>query len=142
MDSHLTDAFAKPFPIFSLLCVAIIAVLYIQSGADKVMDREGNLGWLRQHFGRSIFKNLVPPMFYTVTLLELASAIACIAGMVEIFVYKRSHNWAFYGGVLSAINLICLFTGQRFAKDYAGAAALVPYFILSILAMFVCRMGI
>jgi hypothetical protein len=27
---------------------------------------------------------------------------------------------------------VMLFFGQRMAKDYAGAAALVPYFILSI----------
>ena len=141
MNNLVDMAMNRPFPIFSILCAAFIAVLYIQSGADKVMDREGNLGWLRQHFGKSVFKDVVGPMFYTVTLLELASAIVSLAGIVEIVVYKKS-SWAFYGATLSAINLICLFTGQRFAKDYAGAAGLVPYFILSILAMLICRFGL
>jgi hypothetical protein len=131
----------RPFQLFSFLCAAFIAVLYIQSGADKVMDREGNLGWLRQHFGKSIFKSIVPPMFYAVMLLEIGSAIASIAGLVQILVYQSTHL-AFIGAAISAANLVCLFTGQRFAKDYAGAAALVPYFILSILAMFICKMGI
>lgn len=130
----------KHFPLFSLLCAAFIAVLYIQSGADKVMDREGNLGWLRQHFGKSVFKNIVPLMFYTVTLLELASAIVSIAGIIQIVVYRDAY-WAHWGAAISAVNLICLFTGQRFAKDYAGAAALVPYFLLSIVAMYVCLGG-
>lgn len=141
MDRLANLPLDKPFQLFSFLCAAFIAVLYVQSGADKVMDREGNLGWLRQHFGKSIFKDIVPVMFYTVTLLELASAVLSIAGLVQIIVYKSTHL-AFWGAAVSAINLVCLFTGQRFAKDYAGAAALVPYFILSILAMFICKMGI
>jgi hypothetical protein len=39
---------------------------------------------------------------------------------------------ALWGAQLSALNLVMLFFGQRIAKDYAGAAALVPYFLLSI----------
>lgn len=122
----------------SLLCAAFIGVLYIQSGIDKVIDREGNLGWLRQHFGKSIFKNTVPSMFYTVTLLELASALLCVAGMIQMAVNGKT-NLAVWGSTVSAINLVCLFTGQRFAKDYAGAAALVPYFILSLLSIIICK---
>jgi hypothetical protein len=39
--------------------------------------------------------------------------------------------WATWGAQLAALNVVMLFFGQRIAKDYAGAAALVPYFILS-----------
>lgn len=136
--SHLASTH---FPLFSLLVTAFIAVLYIQSGADKVMDMEGNLGWLRQHFGKSIFKNVVPPMFYIVLLLEVGSAILCVAGIGQI-ILNGATRLAFYGATASAINLICLFTGQRFAKDYAGAASLVPYFLLSIVAMAICGLGV
>lgn len=136
--SHLASTH---FPLFSLLVTAFIAVLYIQSGADKVMDMEGNLGWLRQHFGKSIFKNVVPPMFYIVLLLEVGSATLCVAGIGQI-VLKSETRFAFYGATASAVNLICLFTGQRFAKDYAGAASLVPYFLLSIVAMAICGLGV
>lgn len=136
--SHLAS---NHFPLFSLLVTLFIGVLYIQSGADKVMDMEGNLGWLRQHFGKSIFKNVVPPMFYVVLLLEVASAILCVAGVGQM-VINGATRLAFWGAVASAANLLCLFTGQRFAKDYAGAAALVPYFILSIIAMAICGLGV
>lgn len=133
--SHVASG--SHFPILSLLVTAFIAVLYIQSGADKVMDMDGNLGWLRQHFGKSIFKNMVPPMFYTVVLLEVGSAILCLAGIGQMLIKGDTHL-ALYGALASAVNLICLFTGQRFAKDYAGAASLVPYFLLSIVAMVIC----
>jgi hypothetical protein len=41
----------------------------------------------------------------------------------------------FYAAVCSAVSLLMLFFGQRMAKDYAGAAALVPYFIVIIITM-------
>ena len=33
---------------------------------------------------------------------------------------------------LAALNIVMLFFGQRLAKDYAGAASLAPYFIVSV----------
>jgi diacylglycerol kinase len=38
---------------------------------------------------------------------------------------------------VAALNLIMLFFGQRVAKDYGGAAILVPYFILTMVGLFV-----
>ena len=32
--------------------------------------------------------------------------------------------------------IIALFFGQRIAKDYAGAAVLVPYFLLTLVAIY------
>jgi diacylglycerol kinase len=32
--------------------------------------------------------------------------------------------------------VLALFFGQRIAKDYAGAAVLVPYFLLVLVAMY------
>jgi len=32
--------------------------------------------------------------------------------------------------------IIALFFGQRMTKDYAGAAVLVPYFLLTLVAMY------
>ena len=38
--------------------------------------------------------------------------------------------------ILSAAAITALFFGQRMAKDYAGAAVLVPYFLLTLVAMY------
>jgi hypothetical protein len=43
---------------------------------------------------------------------------------------------AYLGAVVGAINLTALFFGQRVAKDYVGAAALVPYFLLALSAIY------
>ena len=43
---------------------------------------------------------------------------------------------AFYGAIISAIAIISLFFGQRMARDYAGAAVLVPYFLITLVAIY------
>jgi len=43
-------------------------------------------------------------------------------------------------GAITSTALLMLFFGQRMAKDYTGAAALIPYFILAGSAL--CLMGI
>jgi hypothetical protein len=41
--------------------------------------------------------------------------------------------------MVSGVTFLALFFGQRMAKDYAGAAALVPYFLVSLAAIFATR---
>ena len=69
------------------------------------------------------------------TLLELSAGILSAIGFVALLV---SHNSviAFYGAVLSAIAIVALFFGQRMAKEYAGAAVLVPYFLVTLVAIY------
>ena len=73
-------------------------------------------------------------MLTFVTLFELISGFVLIYGIYYSFA-ERTTLWIFYGFVLVAINLILLFFGQRIAKDYLGAADLVPYFILIMLGI-------
>ena len=37
---------------------------------------------------------------------------------------------------ISAVAITALFFGQRMAKEYAGAAVLVPYFLLTLVAIY------
>jgi hypothetical protein len=53
-----------------------------------------------------------------------------------VIIFSRDLTIAFYGAVVSAIAIIALFFGQRIAKDYAGAAVLVPYFLLALIAIY------
>lgn len=115
-----------------------LAILFLQSGIDKVVDRRGNLEWLRGHFAKSPLAGLVPLMVSVITLLELAAGGLSAAGCVLIVV-SRSTTVAFCGAVVSAAAVIALFFGQRMAKEYAGAAVLVPYFILTLIAIYLLQ---
>ena len=114
---------------------AFLAILFLQSGIDKVVDRSGNLEWLKGHFAKSPLAGMVPLMVAGITILEIAAGALSAIGCVLIVVMRDS-TLAFYGATISAIALIALFFGQRVAKDYAGAAILVPYFLLALSAIY------
>ena len=121
--------------LMQILGAAFLAILFLQSGIDKVVDRRGNLEWLKGHFAKSPLAGFVPAMVIVITILELLAGALSAAGCVAILL-RGGSALAFYGAVLAAVSIVALFFGQRIAKDYAGAATLVPYFILSLAAIY------
>jgi hypothetical protein len=117
------------------LSSAFLAILFLQSGIDKVVDRRGNLEWLQGHFAKSPLAGIVPAMVTVITILEIAAGVLSAIGCLVI-IFSRDSIVAFYGAVISAIAILALFFGQRMAKDYAGAAVLVPYFLLALAAIY------
>ena len=121
--------------IAQVLVCALLAVLFLQSGIDKVTDRKGNLEWLTGHFANSPFRNVVPLILTQITLQELAAGILCAVGSVMLII-NGSTFFALLGVILSALTILCLFLGQRLAKDYVGAAVLVNYFVLTMVGLY------
>jgi hypothetical protein len=121
------------------MTAALLAILFLQSGLDKVIDRKGNVEWLTGHFASSPLAGSVPAMLTVITVFELLAGALSAIGVVEILL-TRSRGIATAGALLSAASLVQLFFGQRIAKDYAGAAVLVPYFLLAILAVLLFRL--
>jgi hypothetical protein len=93
------------------------------------------LEWLKGHFAKSPLAGFVPALVTIVTILELLAGLLSGVGCVWIFV-RRDSTIAFYGAVVAAFAILALFFGQRMAKDYAGAATLVPYFLLTLAAIY------
>ena len=114
---------------------AFLAILFLQSGIDKITDRRGNLEWLRGHFAKSPLRSSVPLLLAALTALEIAAGALSGLGCLLLLVTRNS-TVAFYGAVLSALAILSLFFGQRIAKEYAGAAVLVPYFLLTLVAVY------
>jgi hypothetical protein len=118
----------------ALFSALLVSILFIQSGLDKVFDWKGNLEWLTGHFSKTFLGGMVPMMLGTITLMEIATGVLSAIGIIY-FLAAGSTILMFYASVLGAGSIIALFFGQRIAKDYAGAAVLVPYFILMIILM-------
>jgi hypothetical protein len=126
--------------VMQILASAFLAILFVQSGIDKVLDRSGNLDWLKGHFAKSLLAGTVPALLTAITILEVAAGVLSALGCVLVLVMRDS-TVAFYGAVISAAAIIALFFGQRIAKDYAGAAVLVPYFLLALAAIYLLAQG-
>lgn len=122
--------------ILQVLVSAFLAVLFLQSGIDKVVDRTGNREYLNGHFARSPLAGTVGLMFLVITILEVSAGALSGVGCA-LLLLTRDSTVAYLGAVIGGVNIVALFFGQRVAKDYAGAAALVPYFLLALTAIYV-----
>jgi hypothetical protein len=127
--------FAGAIYLMQIFTSAFLAILFLQSGIDKVADRRGNLEWLKGHFAKSPLAGIVPAMMTVITILEVTAGALSAIGCVVI-IFSRGSTLAFYGAVISALAITALFLGQRMAKDYVGAAVLVPYFLLTLVAIY------
>lgn len=118
----------------ALFCALLVSILFIQSALDKVFDWKGNLEWLTGHFSKTFLKGMVPVLLGTITFTEIATGTLSALGIIY-FLIAGSTVVIFGAAVLGAASITALFFGQRVAKDYPGAAVLVPYFVLIILMM-------
>ncbi len=126
--------------VMQALAAAFLAILFLQSGIDKVVDRRGNLEWLTGHFSKSLLGGMVPLLLLTITILELCAGGLSAVGAVLVVV-TGDPTVGFYGAVLAAVAILALFFGQRMAKDYPGAATLVPYFLITLAAIYLLGQG-
>src|SRR3954447_16954216 len=91
-----------------VLSSAFLAILFLQSGIDKVVDRRGNLEWLKGHFAKSPLAGMVPLMVTIITIMELAAGVRSEVGCGLIFL-RRDSTLAFYGAVVAALSVLALF---------------------------------
>ncbi|AZQ59706.1 DoxX family protein [Maribacter sp. MJ134] len=125
------------YPAEILLLIFLI-VTFLQSGIDKIIDWNGNLGWLKGHFSKTPLKNMVPLLLGTVLLTEMVAGILCLIGLVQMATTGNT-VMALYGAILSCLALLMLLFGQRIAKDYEGARTIAVYFIPAIFLVFLLQ---
>ncbi|MEM9077469.1 MAG: DoxX family protein [Bacteroidota bacterium] len=124
--------------IVKILLLAFLAITFIQSGLDKIVDWKGNLGWLKGHFSKTFFKGIVPLLLSIILLLECVSGILAIAGAFQLLA-SDSNSFALLAAAISCVTLLFLLLGQRVAKDYDGARTIVIYFIPAIFLLFLLQ---
>ncbi|MBI3991819.1 MAG: DoxX family membrane protein [Candidatus Lambdaproteobacteria bacterium] len=137
----MSDFFASGLDVrllLRLLVTAFLAVLFLQSGLDKVFDWKGNLRYFRDHFKASPLARVVPLMTAVITLTEVGAGVLCAVGVAVLLVTGRP-DWALAGIVVAAVNLLMLFFGQRMAKDYVGAEVLANYFTLTLIGLYLMQ---
>lgn len=125
--------------IVEILILSLIAIVFLQSGVDKVVDWKGNLAWLNGHFSNSFLRGKVGAALALVTILEILSGFSAVLAVGELAIYQTA-CWAKFSAVLSAVTFLILFLGQRIAKDYAGAQGIVVYFIPTIFLLYLLQL--
>jgi uncharacterized membrane protein YphA (DoxX/SURF4 family) len=124
-----------PLLLIQLFISLFLAILFLQSGIDKITDWKGNLQFHTTHFANSPLARFTKPMLALIALMETACGALAAAGAIFLFV-KNDCTLSFNAAALSGLIYLMLFAGQRLAKDYKGAAVLVPYFLVSLAGMY------
>lgn len=144
-STSLEERYGDRIEIFGLkfkgplvLCQVLIAILmmitFLQSSFDKIINRKENLEFFNSHFANSPLRGFTSLLLSIITVMEFIGCFMLVYGIYFVFV-ERTTLWIFYGFILVSLTLIALFTGQRLAKDYVGAADLIPYFTLVMLGI-------
>ena len=120
--------------IVQILSSIFFAIVFFQSGIDKVIDRKGNINFFENHFKNTLFHKIYAQALTVLILLELIAASLCAYGCIYSIVYKNT-DFIFYGLLVTSFILLSLLLGQRIAKDYVGAADITIYFILCIITI-------
>tara|TARA_B100001758_G_C18256692_1_gene528732 strand:- start:31 stop:546 length:516 start_codon:yes stop_codon:yes gene_type:complete len=126
-----------PLLLFPLLCIYIFFfILFFQSGLDKVFNWQSELKWIKSHFSKTIFKSFVPTLLCSLMLLEIITGLMCIFSVVHLF-FPIYDYFPFLALFFSSCTLLCLFLGQRIAKDYQGAISIAVYFGINLGGLFI-----
>ncbi len=118
----------------NMFVAAFLAILFLQSGIDKIINRQSERNYFKGHFANSPLKNMEGILLTTVTILEVTAGTLNAFGFLQLLLAKEK-TLAQAGALVAALSLTSIFFGQRISKDYAGAATIVTYFILVILGM-------
>jgi hypothetical protein len=108
---------------------AMLAILFLQSSLDKIFNWKAEKEYLTGHFAKSPLKGIVPLLLPVITAIELSAGACSAIGLVQLLLNGHTHVGP-WGMAFGCLAIIMLFFGQRVAKDYAGAAALIPYFLM------------
>lgn len=111
---------------------AFFAIVFLQSGLDKFVDRQGNFDYITGFFSNSPLKSLASSMFWAIAVLETIAGILSAIGTL-IVLFGGGTALALWGLVFSTISLLCLLFGNRMAKEYGGATVIATYFAIALL---------
>lgn len=134
----LNDFFQNPetaYTFVKMLVPVFMAILFLQSGIDKILNFKDNYAYFTEHFKNSPLSNWVGFMTPVITALEVVAGLLCAFGVFTLIYGNKI--WAFWGLMTAAVALLCLFFGQRLAKDYAGAVTLATYFALVVIGLLI-----
>ncbi len=123
---------SSPLEFARLAVLVFFAICFLQAGLDKAFDWKGNLEYFRGHFSKTVLGPFAGLLLPGLALLELLTGAVCLAGAAMLSL-RSDALLAHLGVMLSLLSLLVLFSGQRLAKDYAGAASIAGYFAVALL---------
>ena len=121
--------------LLNTLYFGFFSVLFLQSGLDKLINFKSNKEWYLSFFRNSLFKGLEGLLLFVLMLTEIAAGLCSLTSVFWLWLGAGTTPMV-AAILLNMASLFFVFTGQRIAKDYQGAASTAPYFIAAIIGWF------
>lgn len=118
--------------IFILL---FFIITYFYSVFEKLADWKGTVAYYKNHFEKTILKNIIPLLLVKILILETLAVLLLTIGLYYL-VTEDSIVLAKIGLEISALTLLLFLVGQRLAKNYQGAMNITVYFILNSIGVY------
>jgi len=120
-------------PIIAVL--AFNAIVFLQSGIDKIVNWKGNLDFITQTLSKVFSNQLIKVALFTVTVLETLGGLFSTLG---IFLNIFNYDYLLYAQIglsLCTSALLVLLIGQRISQNYEGAKTIAVYFVTSLIGL-------
>ncbi len=118
-----------------ILVLFFHAIVFLQSGLDKLLNWKGNLDFTNQILGKTFSKYSIKLALFTVLLLETVGGLFSAIGVFFNLFYHNCLVYAQIGLVLCTSALLVLLIGQRISQNYEGAKTITIYFVVSIIGL-------
>ena len=117
----------NPEFVLSLGIAVFLAIVFLQSGLDKIFDFSGNVAYITELFASAPVPVPVAPLLACLALFETAAGVLSASGALAI-AFTGSTTLAYWGAILSASGKsVCrrsrdraLFSGRLPGDSYPG----------------------
>ncbi|HLT31485.1 MAG TPA: hypothetical protein VK013_15725 [Myxococcaceae bacterium] len=117
-----------------LVLLGALVVILGDATLDKVRNWSGAVAFTREHFAQTRLRALSTPLLAILSVMMGLATLGCLAGMVQLLVGSPP-VFGFHGAVLASLSFLALLFGHQIAGNLAGANAIVPLLVLSVLAV-------
>ncbi len=125
--------------LFYTIGLLIFAIVWLQSGISKLIDFKGELTYFNQQFKSTWgIKHMVKESLILITLLEVGSGLLQIAAVYSLWT-NQDLSLSYWAILTSLLTLFTLITGQRMAKDYAGAQGIMVYITAALAFLYILQ---
>ncbi len=88
--------------IVQILASLFFSIVFFQSGIDKIIDREGNLEFFKDHFKDTPLDKIFSPALSILAFLEITTAGVCLFGFTYSLIFADT-TFIFYGLLLAGL---------------------------------------
>ena len=111
------------------------AIVFTQSGLDKIFNWKGNLDFTKETLTEKFPKTLVQLALFSVLFLETLGGIFSLIGVIYSIFNPDFLLFSRLGLILCSTALLVLLLGQRISQNYVDAKTITVYFIVSAIGL-------